>query len=145
MLAGGACAGKKSLRGYLLPCLAEGTSLAPGRASIRVDSRLSALCCSTITNLRRNTTPRLRNVIHSRKNLDSKAYLEMLFGQRLMPFRPHLMQFRSHFRTRVKKVSSAPRRQVSREPWNPGGPGSVHASCLCCFGWRRSTLRSSDV
>jgi hypothetical protein len=30
-------------------------SSAPGRASIRVDSRLSALCCSTITSLRHNT------------------------------------------------------------------------------------------
>jgi hypothetical protein len=52
---------EKSLRGDLLLCSTEGAFSAPGRASIR-DSRLSALCCSTITNLRRNMTPRLCGV-----------------------------------------------------------------------------------
>jgi hypothetical protein len=55
----------------------------------------------------------------------------MLFGQRLMPFRPHLMPFRSNFRTRAKKVNC---RQVSREAWNRVEPGSLPTQAVFLIG-----------
>jgi hypothetical protein len=71
----------------------------------------------------------------------------MLFGQRLVAFRPQLMPFRLNFRTRAKKVNSVPRRQVSREARNLRTWLATHTSCLsfsfCVATWTRITKPGS--
>ncbi len=129
----------------LLPCSTEAASSALGSASIRVDSSLSALCFSTITDLRRNVTPRPP----AAPFIPGKSKLEGLYLNRESRDFPdsggrRVVAAPGPYSTRMPLTRSCRERSATRgrqgSPWRYST--SAHSRRRRrAAGWRRATNR----